>query len=131
MPLPTIECWATFWICATPDRPALSADASTVTLTVLAMAESRWHPPILVAPASPRTFDHDDFSALVWELFERTDFQTHEIQVQVGYFYGDAWPPGWTWINVVLDEASRTAIDAVAAAVVAWGTNWIRKRWKS
>jgi hypothetical protein len=94
------------------------------------VAESRWHPPILVTFASPTTFDHDDFAALVWELFEETEFQAHEIQIQLGYFYGDVWPPDWTWVSVVLDEAGRTAIDAVAAAIVTWGTNWIRERRK-
>jgi hypothetical protein len=91
----------------------------------------RWQPPVLVVPASPTSFDHDDFAALTWALFERTDYYAHDIQVQLGYHYGDAWDPSWTWITVALDEGARTAVDAIAAGIVAWGIDWLRRKRKT
>jgi hypothetical protein len=84
-------------------------------------------PGVLVAPASPRTFDHDDFEALVRELNKETGLMADAVQIRVGYLYGDVWPPGFTWINVILDKATTAAIGAVVAAITSWGRDWIRK----
>lgn len=49
------------------------------------------------------------------------------VQIRVGYLYGDYWPPGFTWINVILDKATTAAIGAVVAAITSWGRDWIKK----
>jgi hypothetical protein len=86
-----------------------------------------WHPTILVAPAAPRQFDHEDFERLVLLLFHDTGIKADEIQIRVGYLYGNG-PTEWTVVNFVLDEAGRAAIGAVVAAILTWGREWWKKR---
>lgn len=90
--------------------------------------EAAWRPAVLVTPASAEEFEHDDFRALVRELVDRAELPADRIDIRLGYLYGDAWPPGWTWVNFILDEAGRTVLDAVIAAMVAWGVDWIRRK---
>lgn len=89
--------------------------------------EATFRPAVLVAPASPRTFDHDDFSDLVYEVIRETDLMADQVEIRLGYLYGDVWPPGWTWVNFVLEGAAEEAIGGVAAAITIWGRKWIKK----
>lgn len=50
------------------------------------------------------------------------------VEIRLGYLYGDAWPPDWTWINFFLDEAGEAIADAVAAAIVVWAGKWLSRR---
>jgi hypothetical protein len=89
-----------------------------------------WEPSIAVMPASPYSFEHDDFADLVRHITIQSDtgLLADRVQVRLGYLYGDAWPPDWTWVTFVLDEAARTAVDAMALGIVAWGRSWIKKK---
>jgi hypothetical protein len=86
-----------------------------------------WHPTILVAPAAPRQFDHDDFERLVLVLVERTEIMADAIQIRVGYLYGNG-VTDWTVVNFVLDETGRAAIQAVIESIISWGREWWQKR---
>lgn len=92
--------------------------------------EDAWHPTILIAPAAPEHFDHEDFSDLVRQLVlvQRTGIKADEIQWRLGYLYGDYFPPEWEWINVVLDEVGKRALDAIVAAIMAWGFDRFRRK---
>jgi hypothetical protein len=86
-----------------------------------------WQPSILVAPSAPRRFDHDDFERLVLSLVEETGIMADAVQIRVGYLYGNG-PSDWTTVNFILDEAGRTAIQAVIQAILSWGREWWKKR---
>jgi len=85
------------------------------------------HPAVLVTPASPYSFDHEDFRSLVWEVTSETGLMADAIDIRLGYLYGDAWPPDWTWVNFILDEAAAAAVGGVITAIGAWGRRWIRR----
>lgn len=89
--------------------------------------EAAPRPAVLVAPASPYSFDHEDFRSLVFEVITETDLMADAVQIRLGYLYGDAWPPDWTWVNFILDEAAAAAIGGVVAAIGAWGRGWIKR----
>jgi hypothetical protein len=88
-------------------------------------------PSIAVIPASAYPFDNDDFAELVRQVSSvegETGIMADHVQVRLGYLYGDAWPPDWTWITFVLDEGAQAVIDAVVAGVVLWGGRWLRRK---
>jgi hypothetical protein len=91
--------------------------------------EAELRPGVLVIPASPRAFDpHEDFPALVRELISHNDgLMADAVQIRLGYLYGDAWPPGWTWVTFILDETASAAIRNIVAGITAWGREWIKK----
>jgi hypothetical protein len=89
--------------------------------------EAARRPGVVVSPSSPYPFDHDDFAALVWELINETELMADAVEFRLAYLYGDAGPPGWTWIDVILDKSASAAVDAIVRALVVWGRDWIRK----
>jgi hypothetical protein len=89
-----------------------------------------WHPAIVVSPSSPQPFEHRDFEQLVLLLVQRTNVPAHQVQIRLGYLYGNG-PTDWTVVTFVLDEAGRAAIQAVVEAIIEWGRGWWRKRKKT
>ncbi len=85
------------------------------------------HPAVVVSPASAYDFEHEHFAKLVFELIKDSDLLADQVEIRLGYLYGDAWPPGWTWVTLVLDKAASEAITAVVTAVLIWGREWISK----
>lgn len=85
------------------------------------------NPMILIDPWSARTFDHDDFSALVSHLTQATGIMADTVQVRQGYNYGGPLPEDWVWITFILDEALAATVGSIVTAVTAWGGHWLRK----
>lgn len=83
---------------------------------------------IVVRPVSGYLFDHEDFADLVGALMAETGLMADQVDVRLGYFYGDAWPPDWTWVTFILEEGGRTAVDAAVAGIIVWGRRWLRKK---
>lgn len=85
-------------------------------------------PSVIVRPVAPEAFDHDDFAALVSAVMGETGLMADRVDIRLGYLYGDYWPPEWTWVEFVLREGAEALVDAVAAAILVWGAEWLRKK---
>ena len=74
-------------------------------------------------------FEHEDLAELVRALIStNADLMADQVDVRLGYLYGDYWPPDWTWVRFVLEEGAEALVDGVAAAIVTWGGQWLWKR---
>ena len=50
------------------------------------------------------------------------------VQVRLGYLYGDAWPPDWTWITFVLVWGGASGYRRRGGRRVLWGGRWLRRK---
>ncbi len=89
--------------------------------------EAEFRASVLVRPASPYAFDHDDFSELVLDLVRESGLMADAVDIRLGYRYGDAGVPGWTWVTFILDEAGRAVVGSIVTAITHWGRKWIKK----
>lgn len=86
-----------------------------------------WAPYVIVRPATPESFDHRDFADLTMGLVQQAELPADRIEFRTGYLYGNG-VVEWTIVNFILDEAGRTAVDAVVTAIIAWAGRWLYKK---
>jgi hypothetical protein len=86
-----------------------------------------WRPSIVIHPASAYAFDHDDLAALVRAVGPEIGIMADQVEVRLHYLYGNGVADA-TVVSFILDQAARTAIDAILLGIAAWGRHWLKRK---